>query len=89
MHTDTNVWDLVEKYYPNYSSCCLICETSMLDSILTNEISLDESGESDTLDYFNNECEGSKEIAQNRWNELHATIYEKTLLAINESKNLL
>lgn len=89
MPTYTNVWDLVEKYYPNYSSCCLICEASMLDSILANEIPLAENGKSDTLEYFNNECEGSKEIVQNRWNELHATIYEKTLLAINESKNLL
>jgi hypothetical protein len=74
---DVNVWDFIEKYYPNYTSSYEIALSNDLHKIVNDEV---ENG-SHAHKILTEECYGDKDAAQKWLYEVDASIYEKAIEA--------
>jgi hypothetical protein len=89
-----NIWSFVEKYYPNYSSCDEILNNDDLLKLIEGEVdtcadSIYNSIREELVDLFGiepNEEEILK-LAEQRYTESLATIYEKAIEGYLETLN--
>ena len=90
MKNEVSVWDFVEKYYPNYSSCDSIAECNDLQKILDNEIEgVAEKIYNEILDDLRLFWVGglsdqelrseAMKVVEARYNEVHVFVYERAI----------
>jgi len=85
------IWNFVEKYYPNYSSCDEILYNEDLLKLLEGEVntgadSIYNSIREELVDLLPNE-EDILEIAEQRYAESLVIIYEKAIQGYLETLN--
>lgn len=90
MKNEVSVWDFIEKYYPNYSSCDSIAECNDLQKILGNEIEgVAEKIYNEILDDLRLFWGGglsdqelrseAMKVVEARYNEVHVFVYERAI----------
>jgi hypothetical protein len=74
---NSEVWDFVEYYYPNYSSCEWIKKEAEVFKLMTGEYEEGDSAHQLLVEDYKGDIENSE--IETDWNRLQSMIYEKAI----------
>jgi hypothetical protein len=74
---NSEVWDFVEHYYPNYHSCEWIKKEADLFKLITGEYEDGDSAHQLLVEDYKGDIENSEIEAD--WNRIQSMIYEKAI----------